>query len=79
MVCSSCQDRPYGITVLNMGFDCKYLLNKFPEDENVGIYKNRHQVCNESATNCCYSCSIVKNEVSALSSLCQSSPMFTLS
>ncbi|KAL4229311.1 hypothetical protein ACF0H5_012353 [Mactra antiquata] len=58
----SCQDHPNGIYLVEMYFDCKYLLKPYPEDRKVGIYKSRNKLCKDTMTKCCHSCAIIKNQ-----------------
>ncbi|XP_053408266.1 uncharacterized protein LOC123561024 isoform X2 [Mercenaria mercenaria] len=59
----SCEDAPSnGIYLAERYFNCSFLLKYNPDDEHVGIYKDRRSICKQTMTDCCASCEKVAQE-----------------
>ncbi|KAL4237995.1 hypothetical protein ACF0H5_002706 [Mactra antiquata] len=64
--CATCKNICWndgaGVYIAEMYKSCKYLLQYYPEDRNVGIYRRRRFWCEQRTTACCKSCEIVLSQ-----------------
>lgn len=61
---NTCEDDVTGVQLASGSYSCKYLTERYPEDQVLGIYDDRVAICNDSTTKCCASCKNITEQVS---------------